>query len=164
MLQTPAKPVKKFDAKLEKLIKDMEDTLVVQKDPEGVGLAAPQIGIGLAVFIIKPSKKSPVTAYINPKLLKVEEGPKKAKKDKTSLEGCLSVDRIWSPITRPQRIQLEYQNVKGEKHEQWYEGFDAVIIQHEVDHLNGILFTQRALEQGQTIYQEEDGELYKVTV
>jgi len=161
VLTTETKPIKKIDAKIRKLIKDMEETLVVQTDPEGVGLAGTQVGVNLALFIIKPSKNAPADAFINPHIIKIEEGTlkKREKEDKSSLEGCLSIDRIWSPIRRPQRVLLKYQNIKGEHKEEWFEGFDAVIIQHEVDHLKGILFTERALEQNKTIFKEIDGEL-----
>lgn len=164
VLTTPVKKIDKITPKIKKLIQDMEDTLVVQTDPEGVGLAATQVGVGLALFIIKPDETHPARAFINPEIIKVEEGtaPTKRSKSKTTLEGCLSVDRVWSPIIRPQKVLLSYQNEEGKRIEEWFEKFDAVIIQHEVDHLNGILFTQRALEQQKPIFEERNGELEEV--
>lgn len=164
VLTTPTKPVKQVDAKIKKLIVDMEETLVVQTDPEGVGLAATQVGVGISLFIMKPSKKAKVKVFINPviKEVIVETQKKAEKKDKSSLEGCLSIDRIWSPIRRPQRILVSYVNENGTIKEEWFEGFDAVIVQHEVDHLQGILFTQRAIEQNKRIFKEIDGELEEI--
>ena len=161
VLTTPTKPVTKIDSKIQKLIVDMEETLQVQKDPEGVGLAATQVGSGISLFIMKASENQGLRVFINPEILQVEEKTQKTveKKDKSSLEGCLSIDRIWSPIRRPQKILVKYQNELGEQKEEWFKGFNAVIIQHEVDHLHGILFTQRALEQNKKIFKEIDGDL-----
>lgn len=164
VLTTPTKPVKKLDAKIKKLISDMEETLIVQTDPEGVGLAATQVGIGLSLFIMKPSKTAKVMAFINPNIKEIVAETQKIaeKKDKSSLEGCLSIDRIWSPVRRPQKVLVSYMDSEGKMHEDWFEGFDAVIIQHEVDHLQGILFTQRAIEQNKRIFKEIDGELEEI--
>ncbi|MBP9690777.1 peptide deformylase [Candidatus Woesebacteria bacterium] len=167
VLTTQVKPVKKFDAKLRKLIKDMGDTLIAARDPEGVGLAAPQIGLGIALFVTRPDKRAKIRAYVNPVILKIEElaqDGKKQDKHKTTLEGCLSIDRIWSPIMRPQRVLMSYQTPDAVKHEEWFDGFKAVIMQHEVDHLNGILFTTRAMQQNSTVYEEKDGELLEIEV
>lgn len=164
VLTTPTKPVKKIDAKIQKLLIDMEETLVSQTDPEGVGLAATQVGYSISLFIIKPSKKAKTRAFINPIIKEVIANTQKTveKKDKSSLEGCLSIDRIWSPIRRPQKVLLSFQDAQGNNQEEWFEGFDAVIVQHEVDHLQGILFTQRAIEQNKRIFKEIDGELEEV--
>ncbi|HRN70472.1 MAG TPA: peptide deformylase [Candidatus Woesebacteria bacterium] len=164
VLTTKTKQVTSIDAKIKKLITDMEDTLVVQTDPEGVGLAATQVGYGLSLFIMKPTKKAKARAFINPVIKKVVAETQKVveKKDKSSLEGCLSIDRIWSPVRRPQKVLVAYMDEKGVSQEEWFEGFDAVIVQHEIDHLEGILFTQRALEQNKKIFKEINGELEEV--
>ena len=164
VLSSTAKPVKNFDEKLRKLVKDLTETLVSAKDREGVGLAAPQVGVGISLFVTRPDKRSKVREYINPQLLKIVDIPVEKKNGKTTLEGCLSVDRIWSPITRPQKVLLAYQTLDGSKHEEWFEGFKAVIMQHEVDHLNGILFTTRAMEQHSPLYEEKNGELHEIEV
>lgn len=161
-----AKSVVKFDAKLKKLIVDMGDTLIASKNPEGVGLAAPQVGISLQIFVTRPTKTSKVRAYINPEITAVEEQEPATSDDeeKSTLEGCLSVDRIWSPITRSKRVRMRYKDENGKSHESWFEGFKATIMQHEVDHLNGILFTRRALEQNSPVYEERNGKLEEVRI
>jgi len=167
VLLKSAKPVKRFDAKLLKLIRDMGDTLLAARNPEGVGLAAPQIGVDLALFVTRPDKRSKLRAYINPQILQIEDTEahtKDEKKEKTTMEGCLSIDRIWSPIVRPQRILMKYQTSDEVVHEEWLQGFKAVIMQHEIDHLNGILFTRRALEQQSVVYEEKNGELQEIEV
>ncbi|MDA1316860.1 MAG: peptide deformylase [bacterium] len=162
VLTTQTKPVKRFDAKLHKLIADMKDTLQAARDPEGVGLAATQVGVGLSVFIMKPSKSSSYTVCINPIILTSEGIAHIKKKKSPRLEGCLSIENIWSPVSRTNKVKLQYQDELGVTKIKVFSTFPAVIVQHEVDHLNGVLFTQRALEQGRTLYREIEGELKKV--
>lgn len=161
ILTAPVKPVKKIDKKIEKLIKEMSQTLIAQKDPLGVGLAAPQVGFNLSLFIIRPTKNSSIEVFINPKIIeKIEEKEiKKKKEKKVKLEGCLSVPKIWGKVKRARKILLEYQDLNGNTKTQWFSGFKAIIIQHEIDHLKGILFTQRVIEQKQKLYQEKDNKL-----
>jgi peptide deformylase len=78
------------------------------------------------------------------------------------LEGCLSIPRIWGPVKRANRVLLEYQDLSGEKKTEWFTGFRATIVLHEVDHLQGVLFTQRAIEQNSALYEERDGELERM--
>lgn len=167
VLTSPTKSVTKFDEKLRKIIKEMSEALLKCVDPQGVGLAAPQVGLSLQLFIMKPHEESEIVCCINPKILKVEYIPetpleKKNKKKSPPLEGCLSIPKIWAPVNRPNKVLLTYQDETGRVLENWFTGFEATIIQHEIDHLNGILFTSRATEQNNQIYQEEDGELVKI--
>ena len=172
ILLTPTKPVKKIDAKLRTLVNNMKQTLAVQDDPEGVGLAAPQVGVQLSLFIIKPDPKSAFSVFINPVIKKIVKNPPSSrypsglrrvkKSDNSTLEGCLSIEHIWSQVKRPEKILITYKTIDGTEKEEWFSGFDATIIQHEVDHLKGILFTKRALEQNKPIYKETNGELNKI--
>ena len=177
ILTAPNQPVVNFDKKLEKLCKEMDKTLIAQKDPQGVGLAAPQIGENLRLFIIKPAPEVKTEVFINPRiirsLLSLHSSIQSAQTiystpdvlrsaAKTPLEGCLSIPRIWGAIKRAKKILIEYQTVSGEKVSKWYSGFKAIIIQHEIDHLNGVLFTQRALEQQSQLFEEKNGKLEKI--
>lgn len=173
ILTKVAKQVKKVDKKIQELVYDMEETLIEQVDPQGVGLAAPQVNVDLAIFIIKPTLKSETKVFINPKILELVKPVKlvkladanstnSAKSEDIKLEGCLSIPHIWGPVARNTKILLEYQDLTGEKHSEWFSGFTSVIIQHEMDHLQGVLFTQRVLEQKGKLYQEKDGKLEKI--
>jgi peptide deformylase len=173
ILTTTVLPVTNFDISLVNLISEMEKTLKAQTDPMGVGLAAPQVNVNLQIFIMKPKPKSSISVFINPKIIQLQTSNLKhssstlhplpsKKKKKTPLEGCLSIPRIWGPVKRSKKLLLEYQTPTGEKKQEWFSGFEAVIIQHEVDHLNGVLFTQRALEQKTPLYEEQDGKLKKM--
>ena len=166
VLNTPVKEVEQVDQKIRNLVFDMEELLITQVDPQGVGLAAPQVGKCLAIFIIKPSLKSKTEVFINPKIIMIEEGlkEKKQKKDEedNKLEGCLSIPHVWGPVKRAAKVQLQYLDLNGQMQTRWFSGFRATIIQHEMDHLKGILFTRRAIEQKNSLYEEKDGELKKM--
>ncbi len=167
ILTAPVKSIISFDQALFKLVKEMEKTLEAQIDPPGVGLAAPQINKNLALFIIKPTPTAKIEVFINPKIIKLEtlkpvNTLTKKHKNRTKLEGCLSIPRIWGPVKRANKVLLEYQTIDGKTITEWFSGFKAVIIQHEVDHLNGVLFTHRSIGQKAPLYEEENGELIKI--
>ncbi len=159
LLQT-AKPVAKVDISIKKLIDEMTETLVHATDPEGVGLAAPQVGKSLQLFIVKEDPETKRLVFINPKIKSVLDDPEKEvltkkgkKKDGVKLEGCLSLNNIWGVVRRHDEIVISYLDENGTGREDKFSGFLATIIQHEVDHLNGILFTRRVLEQGNQLYK-----------
>jgi peptide deformylase len=129
------------------------------RDPIGVGLAAPQVGKSLRLFIAKPSKKSKNLVFINPQIvkkIKKEKNPKKEEHKK--LEGCLSLLNIWGEVKRFDSIWVSYLDVAGNKHNRRFDGFMATILQHEIDHLDGILFPKKVLEQKGTLYKSEKDE------
>ncbi len=165
VLISKAKPVEKIDESITKLVKEMQKTLAAQVDPQGVGLAAPQVGVSLALYIMQPFPDSPFEVAINPRILEQKNLTNLKTEDSEEheqLEGCLSIPRIWSPIKRHDRVLLEFQDLTGKKKTKWYEDFEATIVQHEVDHLNGILFTQRAIEQNERLFEEKNGKLKKI--
>lgn len=168
-LTQPTQSVVKIDDKIKKIVYAMEKILIVQDDPPGVGLAANQVGLNLSIFIIKPTQKSKTKVFINPKIIKTIltnstnlTSSTKKKRKRVKLEGCLSIPRIWGPVKRAERIFVNYQDLTGRKYLKWFTGFEAIILQHEVDHLNGIVFTQRAVEQKGQLYREENDELVKI--
>lgn len=156
VLTTPAKPVINFDKKLQKIVAEMKSTLIATRNPKGVGLAAPQIGISSRIFITRPTEKSPIRVFINPKIISESNKTTDGVPDRENkLEGCLSIPKIWGKIHRNLSLTLAYQDKEGKIHEEKFTGFIATIIQHETDHVNGILFTQRVLEQKGKLYQSE---------
>lgn len=169
VLAKKAERIHKIDQSTLDLINEMTVTLENARDPEGVGLAAPQVGKSLQLFIVKESKKAKLQVFINPVLsipkgqkLSYTETPKNDEKKEVKLEGCLSLQDIWGIVERYEKVQLTYQDEKGSTHIQHFDGFLATIIQHEVDHLNGILFPQRVLEQNGKLYKShvnKEGEM-----
>lgn len=164
VLANPTKTVDKIDEEIRKFVYEMEETLASQSDPQGVGLAANQVGRDLSIFIIKKSPQADTQVFINPRIIRtdpVRVSPSKGKSRKNGekLEGCLSIPRIWGPVKRSSKVLIEYQDLNSQSHKRWFKGFEAVIIQHEMDHLNGVVFTQRSMEQNAPLYKEVDGKL-----
>lgn len=167
VLTTPAKKVKKIDKKILQIVAQMKKTLTETDNPKGVGLAAPQIGIPLAIFITRPKENSNIDVFINPKIIwqssqvseiiREEDGKSSLRKE-NKLEGCLSIPNIWGHLKRPIKIKLRYMDIAGIWREKEFEGFMATIVQHETDHLNGTLFTQRVLQQKEKLYRIEEDE------
>lgn len=171
VLSETAKPVGKIDKSILSLIEEMKVTLENTRDPEGVGLAAPQIGKSLQLFIIKPTPKSPIEIFINPVLEtfnvkafplqkedeKISENQRKSANSK-KLEGCLSLPQVWGEVHRVAKVKLSYQDESGKKRHKTFKGFQATIIQHEYDHLQGILFPKRVLEQSGQLYKSHKNE------
>lgn len=154
VLTTPAAPVKNFDKKLLQLVNEMKSTLQTTRNPKGVGLAATQIGEPYRLFIIRPHEKDPIRVFINPEIVEKSENATDGVPERDQkLEGCLSIPKIWGKVARAKKITLTYQDETGEKHTEVFSGFPATIIQHETDHINGILFTYRVLEQKGQFYQ-----------
>jgi peptide deformylase len=133
-LQAVSTDVEKVDAEIRKLVDDMAKSMYAA---DGIGLAAVQIGVPKRVIVIdldqKEGKKNP-RAFINPKIIWASEDMAVFE------EGCLSVPEIWDDVERPARIKAEYLDLNGKKVELEADGMLATCLQHEMDHLNGVLF------------------------
>ena len=166
VLRLKSKDIKSFDKKIFTLIKDLKETLAIQKDPIGVGLAAPQIGKNLRIFAIKP--KNNIKIIVNPKVASVSKHYKDTQEaleeDHKLMEGCLSLPNLYGPLKRPDSVKINYLDESGEKKTSLFEGFEAQIIQHEIDHLNGVLFIDRLLEQKKPLYELVNGEWERVEI
>ena len=153
-LREVSKPVLKVDKKILRLVQDLKDTLAVQKDPEGVGLAAPQIGVNLRVFAI--NFKNLKRIIINPEIIEIKNKPLSAKASRGKneiLEGCLSLPHYYGPLKREDYVKVTYLDENGKEVIEKFKDFDAQIILHEIDHLNGVLFIDRLLEQKKKLYK-----------
>ena len=128
VLKEVGDPVEKFDADLEKLTADMFETMYAA---EGVGLAAPQVGLSLRLFVMDCEGIKLVAA--NPVILSAEG-------EQEGEEGCLSVGKIHSSLKRAERVRLRAQDVGGEWFEREAEGLAARCFLHETDHCDGRLF------------------------
>lgn len=137
VLTTPAQEVDSTDPSLPGLIQDMFETMYAAS---GVGLAAPQIGRALKLFVMDASGfdekrfANEKRVFLNPIILQEEGEPWPFN------EGCLSIPDVRGDVIRKPRIQLEWTDQEGKRHQQWFEDMPARIIQHEYDHLLGKLF------------------------
>ncbi len=133
VLREPAALVTAVDDDVRKLIADMAETM---KDAPGVGLAAPQVGVQRRVLVYQAFEDDELRALINPEIAKAEG-------EVVENEGCLSIPGLAYPVARAERIVVRAMNEAGEVFEHAAEDFEARVIQHEVDHLNGILYIDR---------------------
>ena len=135
ILRKRCRKVRKIDKEIKKIIVDMVQTM---EENQGIGLAAPQVGVLKKIIVVKADLKNQrILALINPKIIKKSRAKEKLE------EGCLSFPRIFLEIKRAKEIQIKAKNIKGEEIKIKAKGVLAKIIQHEVDHLNGILFYNR---------------------
>lgn len=132
-LRKISKPVSNFDERLHILLDDMADTMY---KADGAGLSAVQVGVLKRVFVIDVGNG--ITEFVNPILLK-SSGSNKVKE-----EGCLSVPGKYGIVERPEIVLVKYQDRNGNWVEDKIKGFGAKAFCHEYDHLDGILFTDRA--------------------
>ncbi len=137
ILRKKAIKVAALDAVLQQVAADMIETMQTNK---GLGLAANQIGLTHALCVVDVgliTEGAAPQAFVNPVILQ-ESG-----KDLTYEEGCLSIPEVNEEVVRKERILLRYQDLNGAVHEQEYEGMLARVLQHELDHLNGVFFVDR---------------------
>jgi len=137
ILRTKSEAVIDFESQETKqMIKDLIDTLLVTK--EGLGLAAPQIGKNLRIFVL--NMKGEIKIFINPEITHFS--------NKKSLfnEGCLSVPGEFDEMERSSKVVMKYYDETGKKHKTTVKGLIAQAFQHEIDHLNGILYVDKLIK------------------
>lgn len=160
ILRQKSKTVDPKDPKIRQLVKDLIDTLTASKEPRGVGLAAVQIGKLARVIVVADAQKK-IIPMINPQIAKwSKKKPWSPSKKRKPLEGCFSVPGIWGVVLRDPEITVSYQTLRKENISKKFKNFPAVVIQHEIDHCDGILFIDRVREQKGQLYRlakDKDG-------
>jgi peptide deformylase len=162
VLYRKARPVTKFDKDLQTLIDDMIETM---RDAPGVGLAAPQVGISERLIVIEyadqPEEvegeeqkevKPKLYVMINPEIVKTSE------ETVMGVEGCLSIPGLVGEVERFEEVQVKGLNRRGQPMKVKAKGWLARIFQHEVDHINGVVFTQRATKVWKPETEEEEND------
>ena len=134
VLREKCSEVKNFNSELFSLLDDMKETVRAE---QGAGLAAPQIGVSLRAVVIDVAEG--FFELINPVIIYT-------KGEQTGPEGCLSVKGKQGTVTRPYKVKAEYRDRYGKKHKLTAEGFFARAVCHELDHLDGVLYTDKATE------------------
>ncbi len=141
VLRKKAEPVEVFDQALDTLIEDMIETM---REAPGVGLAAPQIGVSKRVIVVEFGSEDDETL---PKQLYVMVNPEIENRSEATvpgIEGCLSVPGVVGEVERAEVVTVRGQNAKGKKIRIRAQGWLARIFQHEIDHIDGVLYTDRA--------------------
>ena len=142
-------------AEMKSLIRDLIDSM---EEYGGIGIAAPQIHESSSVAIVrmdtgsktyKDSKGEPITVFINPTIKILDQ------KKQEYWEGCLSVPGLRGQVARPKKVQIIYLDENGEEQELTVEEFAATILQHELDHLEGILYVDRIEDKTKLMFEEE---------
>lgn len=148
VLRKKAVPITKFNDELKNLVNDMAETMY---DAPGIGLAAPQIGESIKLIVVDITKEDEEKAFmalVNPEIVE---------KEGTQLdeEGCLSVPELTSKVKRSKKITVKFQNLEGEEQELTTVDRFAVVLQHEIDHLHGILFIDHLSSLKRTLYKKK---------
>lgn len=134
-LRTPAERVVVFD---EALVNEAHEMARIMDDGRGVGLAAPQIGRLRRIIVVQPYEDEPVHALVNPEIIF------RGDEEDIAPEGCLSIGEINVDVPRALAIRIRAQDLNGTEFEADLEGFGARVVQHEIDHLDGVLILDRA--------------------
>jgi peptide deformylase len=162
-LRTSSEPVKSVDRSVKKLIKNLKDTLA--SHPEGVGLAAPQINFHKRVIIVRlgtsevENSENSVTVLVNPEIIESHS-------EQIDFDGCLSFPGLYAETIRPHYLRITGLDEEGNPIDRIFEGFDAVVVHHEIDHLDGVLFIDRinSLEDLYRLGRDSDGNMIRVPI
>jgi peptide deformylase len=166
-LRKKSQPVGRVTRRVKRLVQDLKDTL--NDDPGGIGLAAPQINVHSRVVVVRlgggrgdegnVQEPDPPIALIDPQI--VEAGD-----EKRDFDGCLSFPGLYGETVRPHHLRVAGLDEAGRPFDQLFEGFDAVVVHHEIDHLDGVLFIDRveSIEDLYRVREGENGELVRVPV
>lgn len=136
ILRKHCKEVKEITPRLKETMQDMLETM---RESMGVGIAGPQVGVMRRIFVAQPDIGEDAKVYymINPVMLEMSD------EKELGVEGCLSVPDMVGDVERSVRIKMEATDLDGERKVYEFEGFDARVMQHEYDHLDGILYTDK---------------------
>lgn len=152
VLTTPAKEVKQFDEKLATLLDNMYETMV---DSDGVGIAAPQVNEGIKAAVLEIGEEREILEIVNPEIIEYSVDTN------VDVEGCLSFPGLFGEVERSNGIRVEAQDRNGNLFEIEAYDYDARVLQHEIDHLNGVLFDSKITrilteEELEALYAEEE--------
>ena len=155
-LRQPSEPALERSKKTKRLVSDLKDTL--WHHANGVGLAAPQIGVHQRAIVVRfgageGQKPGPPLGIINPVILETD-------RELPDFDGCLSLPGLYAETVRPHFMRLRGLDEYGTALEWTLEGFDAVVVHHEVDHLNGVLFIDRVSVLGRYYTEDEARGVY----
>jgi peptide deformylase len=166
-LRKKSRPVHSINRRIKHLMRDLKDTLNDHSD--GIGLAAPQINVHSRVVVVRlgggadsdgnPIEPGPPLVLINPEILE-------AGNEEKDFDGCLSLPGLFGETQRPHYLRVTGLDEAGDPFDRVFEGFDAVVVHHEIDHLDGVLFVDRVerLEDLYRLGKDREGSLVRIPV
>lgn len=168
ILRLVAKRVDFADNDLNKMVAGLVE--VLQKTSNGAGLAAPQIGISKRFFALKEAKTKRIEVYVNPEITSNFDLEKKffsftnnkSGSEEPFLEGCLSIPEVYGQVARWPEIKVRYQTLNGEEKNEIFTDYKAIVFQHELDHLNGVLFVDHVREVVGKLFKDVEGKMVEI--
>jgi peptide deformylase len=163
-LRKKSEQVRKLNRSVRKLIDDLKDTLIAH--PEGIGLAAPQVNDHRRVVIVRLSAKSEEDGEAGPPIALINPVIAEAQDERQDFDGCLSFPGLYGQTIRPHCLRVTGLDETSKPFDRVFVGFDAVVVHHEIDHLDGVLFIDRIrrLEDLYRVRLDEAGQLVRVPV
>jgi peptide deformylase len=163
-LRQKSAPVRVVNRRVKKLIRDLKDTL--NAHPEGIGLAAPQINVHQRVVVVRLGSNPSEAGESGPSLPLINPGIIEARNEQRDFDGCLSFPGLYAETVRPHYLRVTGLDVWGKPFDRVFESFDAVVVHHEIDHLDGILFIDRvgSVEDLYRVREDENGRLVRAPV
>lgn len=164
VLRQKSEPVRVVNRRIKNLIRDLKDTLMAHS--EGIGLAAPQINVHQRVVVVRlgsnpdrGGERRALLALINPEITE-------ARHERRDFDGCLSFPNLYAETVRPHYLKVTGLDEWGQPFDHVFEGFDAVLVHHEIDHLEGVLFIDRveSVEDLYRVREDEKGRLVRAPV
>ena len=177
-LRRQSEPIKSFGKKTQSLAQALIETMrQAEEESQGVGLAAVQIGVQKQMLALISHQGKKAEIIINPQIVWQDKKQTTGSRGrKTDYEGCLSVPGLWGIVKRSVKVRVKHQDLKGNWQERDFQGFLSRVVQHEIDHLKGILFVDRVMEQKSQLFQiqsksvsdksgkNQENELIEVTI
>ncbi len=121
----------------QELIEETQEMLKLMRMSKGVGLAANQVGLNKRIIIMECKNDKSPYIFINPQIIQTSQ------EEMLNEEGCLSFPELYIGLNRKKEVLLNWQDINGKFHEEWFKELESICIQHELDHLNGIVFVNR---------------------
>jgi peptide deformylase len=163
-LRKKSRPVGAVSRGMQRLVRDLEDTLAHSSD--GIGLAAPQIDVHRRVVVVRLGSRNKEGREPDPPIALVDPQIVDAGDERRDFDGCLSFPGLYGETVRPHFLRVTGLDESGTPFHRAFEGFDAVLVHHEIDHLDGVLFIDRVqgIEDLYRVEVDKDGQLVRVPI
>ena len=163
-LRKKSEPVRVMNRHVKKIIRDLKDTLL--HCDNGIGLAAPQINIHSRIVAVRLNSSAEGEGNLDPPIALVNPEIVESSREERDFDGCLSFPGLFAETVRPHYVRVKGLDERGQPFDRVFEGFDAVLVHHEIDHLNGVLFIDRVTrpEDLYTVREDEEGNIIRVPV